>query len=107
MNFKGKRIDFFCLHHTGKKIKRLMEYHQINGIDYGFYENTAAKVYHVIHLKTGLSVFELGADEYDKQTAFAEFQKFLSTFSSEKMEQRIKDTKCMFGVLDYVSNLND
>ena len=96
MNLEGKKIEFYHLFGTDEKAerkRRVMEYHKINDIDFGFYESADFDCFHAIHLDSGLSAFELARKGYRQKTGFAELQKQVAKIQKAKFEKVLPKTK--------------
>jgi hypothetical protein len=110
MNFEGKRIKRFRLLGSEKEIKkesRVMEYHCINEIDYGFFESKKRKEFFAIHLDSGLSVVSFEIYEYNQEQGFKVLFEKVKALPRLKIEKalpnaikRIKDAGLTYPVND-------
>jgi hypothetical protein len=105
MNFENKKIECYCLCKDGKK-RRVIEYHLINGIDFGFYESKEEKQFYAIHLDSGLSTVELDSKGYRKNTAFAELKKQVAEIPKARFEKKLPEIKKQFKELGFDFPLN-
>ena len=96
MKIEGKKIEFYYLYGTDNKQEkksRIMEYRKINDIDFGFYESKNNKVFHAIHLDSGLSVVELESKGYKQETGFSVLAEKVRKIPKTKFEKILPKTK--------------
>ncbi|GHT02007.1 hypothetical protein AGMMS49525_04520 [Bacteroidia bacterium] len=95
MNFENKKIEFYYFYGTKtqpERKQRVMEYHKINDIDFGFYESKKHKVLHAIHLQSGFSVIQLESEDYRKETGFKALFEKVSKMPKAKLEKVLPNT---------------
>jgi len=83
-----------------------MEYHKINGIDFGFYESRDEKAFYAIHLDSGMAAVELVSNGYRKKTAFAELKKQVTEIPRVKFEKKLPEIKKQLKELGFDFPLN-
>ena len=105
MNFENKKIECYCLCGTNRK-SRVMEYHLINGIDFGFYESKEEKRFYAIHLDSGLAAVTLESKGYRQNTAFAELKKQVAEIPKVKFEKKLPELKKQLKELGFDFPLN-
>jgi len=105
MNFEGKKIECFCLRGSGKK-SRVMEYHKVNDIDFGFYESKDEKAFYAIHLDSGFAAVTLESKGYRQNTAFAELKKQVAEIPNVKFEKKLPELKKQLKELGFDFPLN-
>jgi hypothetical protein len=96
MNFENKKIEFYYLYGTEEKPdkkSRIMEYHLINGIDFGFYESKDKKQFYAIHLDSGFAAVSLDSKGYNQNIAFAELKKQVEAIKKVKFEKKLPELK--------------
>ena len=105
MNFESKKIECYCVR-GGDLKSRVMEYHLINGIDFGFYESKEEKRFYAIHLDSGMAAVTLESKGYKQNTAFAELQKQVAEIPKVKFEKKLPEIKKQLKELGFDFPLN-
>ena len=110
MNLEGKKIEFCYLFGTEEKAerkRRVMEYHKINDIDFGFYESKDNTCFHAIHLDSGLSVVQLASKGYRQETGFKALAEKVREIPKAKFEKALPKTKKIVEAWGFSFPLND
>ena len=87
---------YFSIDGSYNRIKRVMEYYLINGIEYGFYENREDGFYYMIHLDSGLAATSRKTSLFNKKEALEACKKQVEEIPAEKLNMAIHKVKKSF-----------
>jgi len=96
MNFENKKLQLYRLLDGGEKIPTQMEYHKINGIDFGFVECRDKKEFYAIHLDSGFAAATMSAIGYGQKQGFIELYEKVKAIPEAQFKEAIPKTKKQF-----------